>query len=108
MAFRLTPPVSWEAGHVHSTAETRGKFDARMHIHTCKSSLEIQFPCDGNIECFHSCDYRPYWYTETKESIWRGLVWDTNMAAVSLFWDTNMAAVTSCENTLFEERIKWL
>ena len=30
----------------------------------------------------------------------RGLVWDTNMAAVSLFWDTNMAAVTSCENTL--------
>ena len=30
-----------------------------------------------------------------------GLVWDTNMAAVSLFWDTNMAAVTSCENTLY-------
>ena len=28
-----------------------------------------------------------------------GLVWDTNMAAVSLFWDTNMAAMTSCENT---------
>ena len=26
------------------------------------------------------------------------LVWDTNMAAVSLFWDTNMAAVASCEN----------
>ena len=23
-------------------------------------------------------------------------VWDTNMAAVSLFRDTNMAAVTSC------------
>ena len=21
------------------------------------------------IECFHSCDYRPYWFTETKESI---------------------------------------
>ena len=31
----------------------------------------------------------------------RGLVWDTNMAAVSLFWDTNMAAVTSCEKTLY-------
>ena len=30
-----------------------------------------------------------------------GLVWDTNMAAVSLFWDTNMAAVTSCENSLY-------
>ena len=29
-----------------------------------------------------------------------GLVWDTNMAAVSLFWDTNMAAVTSYENTI--------
>ena len=31
----------------------------------------------------------------------RGLVWDTNMAAISLFWDTNMAAVTSCEKTLY-------
>ena len=30
------------------------------------------------------------------------MVWDTNMAVVSLFWDTNMAAVTSCENTLYE------
>ena len=29
-----------------------------------------------------------------------GLVWDTNMAAVSLFRDTNMAAVTSGENSL--------
>ena len=27
-------------------------------------------------------------------------VWDSNMAAVSLFWGTNMVAVTSCENTL--------
>ena len=38
-----------------------------------------------------------------KSSTPRGLVWDTNMAAVSLFWDTNMAAVTSCENTLYQE-----
>ena len=37
----------------------------------------------------------------TKESIYvrkefnpRGLVWNTNMAAVSMFWNTNMAAVT--------------
>ena len=30
-----------------------------------------------------------------------GLVWDTNMAAVSLFWDTKMAAVTTCGNGLF-------
>ena len=29
----------------------------------------------------------------------RFIVWETNMAAVSLFWDTNMAAMTSCENT---------
>ena len=35
-----------------------------------------------------------------KSSTPTGLVWDTNMAAVSLFWDTNMAAVTSCENTV--------
>ena len=30
-----------------------------------------------------------------------GMVWDTNMATVSLFWDTNMAAMTSCENTQY-------
>ena len=30
-----------------------------------------------------------------------GLVWNTNMAAVSLFWNTNMADVTSCENDLW-------
>ena len=36
-----------------------------------------------------------------KSSTPTGLVWDSNMAAVSLFWDTNMAAVTSCENTQY-------
>ena len=31
-----------------------------------------------------------------------GLIWKTNMAAVSLFWNTNIAdMVTSCEKTLF-------
>ena len=37
-------------------------------------------------------------FTQEKSSTPTGLVWDTNMAAVSLFWDTNMAAMTSCEN----------
>ena len=65
--------------------------------------LKVRVSC---IERFHSRDYWPYWFTETKESICikissipRGLVWDTNMAAISLFWDSNMAVVTSCENT---------
>ena len=31
----------------------------------------------------------------------RFIVWDTNMAAVSLFWNTNMTFVTSCENALY-------
>ena len=39
-------------------------------------------------------------FASEKSSTSRGLVWDTNMAAVSLFWDNNMAAVTSRENTL--------
>ena len=30
---------------------------------------------------------------------------DTNMAAVSLFWATKMATVTSCENTLYANRL---
>ena len=46
---------------------------------------------------------KPFAYE--KSATPRGLVWDTNMAAVSLFWDTNMAAVTSCENTLYGIRI---
>ena len=35
-----------------------------------------------------------------KKSTRRGLLWNTNMAAVSLFWNTNMVTVTSCENAL--------
>ena len=47
-----------------------------------------------------------YWnkrkFLHTKKSLTpTGLVWYTNMAAVSLFWYTNMVAVTSCENVLF-------
>ena len=40
-------------------------------------------------------------FLQNKSPTPTGLVWNTNMAAVSLFWDTNMAAVTSCENTLY-------
>ena len=36
-----------------------------------------------------------------KSSTPTGLVWDTDMPAVSLFRGTNMAAVTSCEKTLY-------
>ena len=47
-------------------------------------------------------------FMRTKESTYlrkefntsTGLVWYTNMAAISFFWNTNMAAETSCENTL--------
>ena len=41
---------------------------------------------------------------QRKNSTPTGLVWDTDMAAVSLFWDTSMAAVTSCENTLLKNK----
>ena len=61
------------------------------------------------IPCFHSRGqllFIIYLFIGTKESVYirkefnsTGLVWDINMAAVSLFWDTNMAAMTSCENT---------
>ena len=39
-----------------------------------------------------------------KELTPTGLVWNTNMAAVSFFWNNNMAAVTSCENAI----LNWL
>ena len=60
------------------------------------------------ILCFHSRGLQDLCKFGTKESVYikksstpTGLVWDTNMAAVSLLWDTNMAAVTSCENTQY-------
>jgi len=40
-------------------------------------------------------------FTQEKSSVHTGLVWYTNMVAISLFWNTNMAAVTSPENALY-------
>ena len=40
-------------------------------------------------------------FASEKSSTPTGLVWNTNMAAFSLFWKTNMAAVTSCQNALY-------
>ena len=42
-----------------------------------------------------------------KSSTPTGLVWDTNMAAVSLFWDTNMAAMRSSGNTQLVQSTKF-
>ena len=57
------------------------------------------------IDRFHSRGQHLCKFIGTKESVYirkefnsTGLVWNTNMAAVSLFWNTNMTAVTSCEN----------
>ena len=73
----------------------------------------MNFVCTPSIECFHSRGQHLCKFIGTKGSVcirnefnshrihWE-LVWDTNMAAVSLFWDTNMVAVTSCENTLYK------
>lgn len=41
-------------------------------------------------------------FSQEKSSTPTGLVWDLNMAAVSLFWDTNMDAVSSCKNTIID------
>ena len=61
-----------------------------------------------SVECFHSrvqhlCKFieQKEAFAKEKSSTPRGLVWDTNMATVSLFRNTNMADVTSCENTLY-------
>ena len=46
--------------------------------------------------------YANYWknerFMEKVQQSNKGLVWDTNMAAVSLFWDTDIADVISSEN----------
>ena len=63
--------------------------------------------CSKCIERFYSRGQQLCKFIGTKESVCirksstpTGLVWDTNMIAVSMSWNTNMATVTSCENTL--------
>ena len=41
---------------------------------------------------------------ERESSTPTGLVWNTNMAAVSLFWNTSMTDMTSCENAILNWR----
>ena len=84
-----------------------------MQCITIKYTLIQCFTIQGNaIECFHSRGQHLCKFIGTKESVCirksstpKGLVWNTNMATVSLFWDTNMAAVTSCENTLYNRHL---
>ena len=64
-----------------------------------------------SIKRFHSRRQHLCKFIGTKESVCirksstpTGLVWYTNMAAVSLFRNYNMAAVTSCENALLFRR----
>ena len=42
-------------------------------------------------------------FTYEERSTRTELVWNTNIAAVSLFWNTDMADVTSCENSLYSQ-----
>ena len=59
------------------------------------------------IECFHSCDYRPYWFTETKESICIKIEFNSQMFSLGHQHGPHFFVlghqhylVTSCENTL--------
>ena len=65
-----------------------------------------------SIECFHSRDYRPYWFTETKESICIKIEFNSQRFGLGhqhhrhffvLGHQHGMAAVTSCENTLYHD-----
>ena len=65
------------------------------------------------IERFHSRDYLPYWFTETKESICIKIEFNSQRLSLGhqhschfFVLDTNMAVVTSCENTLTIRRIQ--
>ena len=81
-----------------STPDTRGTCNKTIKkIYLDKAS---QWPASMQIYC----NKRKRLH-EKRVPYPRGLVWDTNMAAVSSFWDTNMAAVTSCENTLYWHRV---
>ena len=61
-----------------------------------------------SIKGFHSRGQHLCKFIGTKEIVYirkefstpTGLVWYTNMAAISLFWNTNMTAVTSCQTAV--------
>ena len=62
----------------------------------------LSFQCPVRVKRFHSGDQHLFKFFGTKESVcWQnptGLVWNTNMAAVTFFWITDIAIVTLCEN----------
>ena len=75
-------------------------------------SRQLVFNFDESRVMFHWKLYRAFSLTVasthanllTQKEVFTsptGLVWFTNMAAVSLFWNTNMAAETWCENALY-------
>ena len=70
----------------------------------------VDFIEKASIEHLQSRGQHLWNFIGTKESVFMkkefktptGLVWDTNMAAISLFWNTNLVTMTSCKNSLFK------
>ena len=80
--------ITFRDCHVHIFSDNHSRNSCRVFSLTWPASIQIFWNKRKRLHM-------------KKSSTPTGLVWDTNMAAVSLFWDTNMAAGTSCENTLF-------
>ena len=71
---------------------------------SCSGFLSVLQHCNSVFSLTWPASMQIYWNKrkrlhKKKSSTPTGLVWDINMAVVSLFWDTNMAAMTSSENT---------
>ena len=73
---------------------------AGLGAHAVVRNSDFMRPRIIIIVCFHSLGQQLYKFVRRKKCdyIRKELVWNTNMAAVSLLLYINMAAVTSCEN----------
>ena len=90
----------------HQTASYNGPLKTCSFKYPCM----VDFIEKARIECLQSRGQHLCNFIGTKESVFMkkefktptGLVWDTNIAAISLFWNTNLVTMTSCKNTLFK------
>ena len=97
---------SWHSKSAHKMQWLQSKTLCNQHEKERKTVFVFSIVNwdEFSIERFHSCGQHLCKVIGTRESVYirkkfnpTGLVWNTNMTAISLFWNTNIAAVTSYE-----------
>ena len=92
--------IGWGRGCEQLNLVSRPFFELFMKRQVQKMYRAFSLKCLAAIQIYWN--KRKCLHTKKVELARTGLIWKTNMAAVSLFWNTNIKdMVTSCKNSLF-------